>query len=311
MQVGAEACTALGADRRLLEPHAGRATSLGALRVVRALPVRGRRLVGPWCFLDRFGPLSFAEGSPMDVAPHPHTGLQTVTWLLSGEIAHDDSLGSAATARPGVVNVMTSGDGIAHTERTPRAHTGRLDGVQLWVALPEAARRGPASFESRADLPALALPGGEARVFSGALPGAVSPARHHSPLVGAEVEVGRGARVTVPLDPAFEHALYVLEGDCAFEGTPLDAGALWYLGTCRAEAPLSSREGARVLLLGGPPFPEPILMWWNFVARTPEEIAEARADWVSGRRFGEVRAYDGPRLDAPPLAQLARPGPVS
>lgn len=309
--VAAEPCTALGADRQRLESFAGREVKLGPLAVSRVLPVRDRRLVGPWCFLDRFGPTSFTEGRPMDVAPHPHIGLQTVTWLLEGEIVHDDSLRCEATARPGAVNVMTAGAGIAHAEQTPVENSGRLDGVQLWVALPEAERRGPASFEHLAEVPALELRGGLVHVFSGALGSARSRAPHYSDLVGAEVRVHAGETVTVPLEPSHEHAVLVLRGDAAFEGQPLADRLLYYLGTCRSEASFASRTGARVLLVGGPPFPERILMWWNFVARTPEEIAEARADWEARRRFGDVPAYRGPRLSAPALMRLARPEPMS
>ena len=142
----AEAVAAIGASSPRLESYPNRETTLGSLTIARALPVRDRRLVGPWCFLDRFGPLSFTEGKPMDVAPHPHMGLQTVTWLLDGEVRHDDSLGTESILRPRGVNVMTSGDAIAHAEQTPRGHTGRLNGVQLWVALPDAERKSAAGF---------------------------------------------------------------------------------------------------------------------------------------------------------------------
>src|SRR5688572_18619828 len=135
--VAAEACVAIGAHGQQLEAYPGRDVQIGDLRVLRALPVKGRRLIGPWCFLDRFGPLTFSAGAPMDVAPHPHMGLQTVTWLLDGEVVHDDSLQQEALLRPGGLNVMTSGDAIAHAERTPVENTGRLNGVQLWTALPE------------------------------------------------------------------------------------------------------------------------------------------------------------------------------
>src|SRR5688572_28524169 len=139
-QVAAEACTAVGAVQEQFEPYPVREVTVGPIRVQRALPLRGRRLIGPWCFLDRFGPLSFTEGTPMDVAPHPHMGLQTVTWLLDGEVVHDDSLRHEALLRPGGVNVMTSGHAIAHAERTPDNNSGRLNGVQLWAALPDRER---------------------------------------------------------------------------------------------------------------------------------------------------------------------------
>src|SRR5688572_30009452 len=142
-KVVAQTCTAAAADDQRIEPYPNRVTQLGTLSIFRALPLRGRRLVGPWCFLDRYGPLSFTEGKPMDVAPHPHIGLQTVTWLVQGEVAHKDSLGYESVLRPGGVNVMTSGFAIAHAEETPPDHSGRLEGVQLWVALRESRRHGP------------------------------------------------------------------------------------------------------------------------------------------------------------------------
>jgi redox-sensitive bicupin YhaK (pirin superfamily) len=309
--VAAEECVALGAGQRQLESYPNREVQLGALAVTRALPIRGRRLVGPWCFLDRFGPLTFSEGKPMDVAPHPHIGLQTVTWLHEGEVVHDDSLGSASILRPGGVNVMTSGAGIAHAEQTPREHTGRLNGVQLWTALTDAHRHGPAAFAHVAEVPAIERPAGIVQVFAGTIEGAGVAAPYSSPLLGADLRVHPGAALDVPLDPAFEHAVLVMSGDCAVDGERLAARVLYYLGTTRSTACFSSHAGGRVLLIGGPPFPETILMWWNFVARAPEEIAQARTDWEARRRFGEVLAYDGPRLAAPELARLARPNPIS
>jgi redox-sensitive bicupin YhaK (pirin superfamily) len=309
--VAAEECVALGAAARQLEAYPNRDLNLGALAITRALPIRDRRLVGPWCFLDRFGPLTFSEGKPMDVAPHPHIGLQTVTWLHEGEVVHDDSLGYASVLRPGGVNVMTSGGGIAHAEQTPREHSGRLNGVQLWTALPDGHRDMPAGFAHLDEVPALERPAGIVRIFAGELEGAASPAPYYSPLLGADVQVHRGHELVLPLDPAFEHAILVMSGDCALDGQPLAPRMLYYLGTARAQACVSSREGGRLLLIGGPPFPETILMWWNFVARTPDEITQARADWEEHRRFGEVKAYAGPRLAAPPLTRIARPNPVS
>jgi quercetin 2,3-dioxygenase len=247
----------------------------------------------------------------MDVAPHPHIGLQTVTWLHDGEVAHDDSLGSAAVLRPGGVNVMTSGDGISHAEQTPRDHSGRLNGVQLWTALPDAHRRGAAGFTHVSEVPAIDAPSGVIRVFAGAIQGAVSPAPYYSELLGADLQIHPLHSLALPLQREYEHAVLVLSGDCALDGQPLDHQMLYYLGTNRSEAAFSSRAGARVLLIGGPPFPETILMWWNFVARTADEIAQARADWEARQRFGEVRAYHGPRLDAPALTKFARPNPAS
>jgi redox-sensitive bicupin YhaK (pirin superfamily) len=310
-EVAAEECVALGAPGRQLESYPHRQVHLGNLPIARALPVRDRRLVGPWCFLDRFGPLTFSAGTPMDVAPHPHIGLQTVSWLLDGEVVHDDSLGFEALLRPGGVNVMTAGDGIAHAEQTPRHNTGRLNGVQLWVALPEAHRHTAAGFVHLDEVPAIESPGGLVQVFAGRIGAAASPVRSFSGLVGADLRVHPGATLDLPLAEDFEHAVLVLGGEAMLEGQRLDEGQLYYLGTTRSDVRFSSAGGGRLLLVGGPPFPERIVMWWNFVARTPEEIAEARNDWEERRRFGEVRAYEGPRLDAPELTRLARPNPIS
>ena len=309
--VAAEECIALGASQRRLESYPNREVNMGALAIARALPIRERRLVGPWCFLDRFGPLTFSEGKPMDVAPHPHIGLQTVTWLHEGEVVHDDSLGSESILRPGGVNVMTSGGGIAHAEQTPHDHSGRLNGVQLWTALPDAHRHAAPGFTHVAEAPAIERPAGIVQVFAGTLEGATAPAPYYSPLLGADVRVHPRERLAIPLEPTFEHAVLVMSGDCALDGEHLAERMLYYLGTTRSEASFSSHAGARVLLIGGPPFPETILMWWNFVARTAEEIAQARADWEERRRFGDVVAYNGPRLDAPSLARFARPNPIS
>jgi len=310
-EIGAEACAAAGAVRQQLEPHPVREVSVGAIRVQRALPLRERRLVGPWCFLDRFGPLTFTGGTPMDVAPHPHMGLQTVTWLQQGELVHHDSLLSEGNLRPGGVNIMTSGHAIAHAERTPKVNSGKLSGVQLWTALPERDRNGPASFQHVPEVPVLETPGGLVSVFSGSLGSATSPAAHFSPVVGADLQVHAHQTLTIPIERAHEHAVLILDGDCTLDKQPLAPGTLYYLGTQRTDLGFDSRDGARILLVGGLPFPETILMWWNFVARTPEEIRTAREDWEAHRRFGDVPAYQGPRLAAPELARLSQPNPVS
>jgi redox-sensitive bicupin YhaK (pirin superfamily) len=309
--VSAEECVALGATEQRLESYPNRELSLGSLAISRALPVKERRLVGPWCFLDRFGPLTFSEGKPMDVAPHPHIGLQTVTWLLEGVVVHDASLGFDSVLRPGGVNVMTSGAGIAHAEQTPRNNSGRLNGVQLWVALPDKTRHVAPGFVHANEVPTLESSGGQVRVFAGGVQGAISPAPYYSDLIGADLQLNPRGELDLALDPVYEHAVLVMSGDCAIDRQRLESRVLYYLGTTRSVANFSSSAGARVLLIGGLPFGETILMWWNFVARTPEEIAEARTDWEERRRFGEVLAYDGPRLSAPSLARFARPNPAS
>jgi redox-sensitive bicupin YhaK (pirin superfamily) len=284
-----------------------RTTDLGGLAVRRLLPRRPRRTVGAWCFLDLFGPARFGDGKPMDVAPHPHCGLQTVTWLLSGEAMHKDSLDSEAVARPGALNLMTSGRGIAHSEETPLVNSGRLHGIQLWVALPDAHRNDAPAFDHHAERPVVELGAAQAIVLLGDLGGVTAAARTFSPLLGAELRLPARTEVMVPLRADFEHALIPLDAPCDGEGERLAVDHLHYFEPGRSEIVLSAgTDPARVMLLGGAPFDEPILMWWNFVARTTEEIVAAREDWQAGRRFGEVRRYDGPRLDAPAFAG-ARP----
>jgi quercetin 2,3-dioxygenase len=274
-----------------MESHRARRTQLGPMTIWRALPVRARRMIGPWCFLDRYGPLSFTSQKPMDVAPHPHIGLQTISWLLDGEVLHRDSLGLEALVRPGGVNVMTAGAGIAHSEETPRENRGSLNGVQLWIALRDAERGTAPSFEHIPEVPRSEPRGGIVQTF-----------RAGDDILGADIEVHED-ELSLELNPAFEHGLFVLNSDL------LEPNTLHYLEPGQREITLAGPS--RVLLIGGPPFPEPILMWWNFVARTPEEIAEARAAWEEGRHFGEVRGYAGPRLPAPDLARLAAPNPAS
>jgi redox-sensitive bicupin YhaK (pirin superfamily) len=310
-QVAAAECEALGATAHEFETFPGRDLALAGLTVTRVLPVKGRRLVGPWCFLDRFGPTTFTDPSPMDIGAHPHIGLQTVTWLLDGELVHYDSLGHEAPLRPGGVNVMTSGAGIAHAERAPSAVAGRMNGVQLWVALPDRDRQASAAFQHIGEVPVSDTSGGIVQVFAGTSAGLSATASHYSPILGADVQVHPHATVTLPLDATFEHAVIVLSGDCSFEGQPLQERMLYYLGANRSEASFTSATGGGLLLVGGPPFPEKILMWWNFVARTPGEIADARADWEERRRFGDVRGYTGPRLAAPDLTRFATANPGS
>jgi redox-sensitive bicupin YhaK (pirin superfamily) len=298
----AEACVGEPSASPTLEALPGRLTDLGGLPLRRLLPRSQRRLVGPWCFLDSYGPLTFASGKPMDVAPHPHIGLQTVSWLLEGELIHNDSLGLQGTVRPGMLNLMTAGRGIAHSEETPPQNAGRLRGVQLWVALPGASRGTDPSFEQHRELPALVGEGGRATVILGQLGRERSPARAFSPLVGAEVAGEPGRRFVLPLDPDFEHAVVLLQGGCRLHGQALDVDTLYYLGLGRRELALEAEaQGHRLLLLGGAPLGETVLMWWNFVARSNEEILAAREDWEAGRRFGAVGAYAGPRLQAPPF----------
>ncbi len=306
----AELCVSEPAAKPTLQVLPGRLTDLGGLPIRRLLPRSQRRTVGPWCFLDSYGPVTFSSGRPMDVPPHPHIGLQTVSWLLEGDLHHMDSLGLEGPAGPGVLNLMTAGRGIAHAEETPTGNSGRLRGVQLWVALPNEARETAPAFEQHRSLPVVELEGGGATLIMGHLDGVRSPARTFSPLVAADLSGAAYGRLTLPLNPEYEHALVLLDGACRLDGQPLSIDTLYYLGCGRPELVLScDRDPARALLLGGAPFGETILMWWNFVARTTEEIVAAREDWEAGRRFGVVRAYKGRRLHAPPFVDRPVPRP--
>ncbi|MDE2345253.1 MAG: pirin family protein, partial [Gammaproteobacteria bacterium] len=268
----------------------------GGLSVQRALPLWQRRLVGAWCFADHFGPLNFRDRKIMDVAPHPHMGLQTVSWLFEGEVLHKDSLGFEALARPGGLNLMTAGRAIAHSEETPERNSGKLHGLQLWLALPEGERHRQPSFDHYPELPVLEPGGGRVHLFMGELAGQRSPARAFSPIVGAEIALGSNASMNLPLNPAWEHALFIIDGLVLLDGQPLSPGALHYLGTGRSVIEMRTTIPSRAALIGGPPFGEPVLIWWNFVARSADEIQMAREDWEQHRRFGEVRAYKGERL---------------
>ncbi|NJP94697.1 pirin family protein [Nonomuraea sp. FMUSA5-5] len=256
------------------------------MAVSRTLPGVHRRMIGAWCFVDAYGP----QRATMRVPPHPHTGLQTVSWLVAGEVLHRDSLGTLQEIRPGQLNLMTAGRGISHSEESPETV---LHGVQLWVALPEASRHVEPGFEHHPTLPALSGPGFEATVVMGTLGGVTSPATAYSPLVGAEIAVDGSCEV--PVNPAFEHGLLLLDGEVAEVGH----GPLIYLPPGRSGVRLSGR--GRVLLIGGQPFGEELVMWWNFVGRSHDEIADFRKEWMEGEAFGTVEGFDGAPLPAPIL----------
>jgi redox-sensitive bicupin YhaK (pirin superfamily) len=251
------------------------------------------------------GPVSVTETAGLDIGPHPHTGLHTVTWLMEGEALHRDSLGSEQLIRPGQLNLMTAGHGVAHSEEATGAYRGQLHGVQLWIAQPEATRHGPAAFEHHPELPRLEVGRSDVTILVGSFAGVRSPARADTPLVGADAVLRTGA-TDWPLETGFEHALLVLEGAVDGEGHPVDTGQLAYLGQGREALTLRTTGLARLLLLGGEPFPEPIVMWWNFVARTRAEVEEATRAWNARQpRFGVV-ASPLARIPAPPVPAALR-----
>ena len=302
MACGGRAAVAVEPVRQLLD---GRPVALGgprAMSVIRTLPNRGRRMVGAWCFIDYYGPDDITRSAGMQVAPHPHTGLQTVSWLVAGEVLHRDSVGSRQLVMPGQLNLMTAGHGISHSEESPADHSPVLHGVQLWTALPNRDRRVRPHFEHHPNLPVLTDTGVTVRVIVGELGEATSPAVVYSPLVGAEAVLEPGADTRVPLQSSWEYAALTLAGSVDVDGMALDPGPLLYLGSGRSDLPLRADTTGRLLLIGGEPFEEHILMWWNFVGRDHDDIATAREQWMrTDPRFGTVRGYPGDRLPAPAL----------
>ncbi len=293
------------------EPLEARDVLLGrTTHVRRLLPNKNRRMVGAWCFLDHYGPDDILASGGMWVPPHPHTGLQTVTWLFEGLGLHTDSLGSHQLIRPGQLNVMTAGHGICHAEVSPSEAPTYLHGVQLWVALPDAVRDTVAAdFTHLGELPTWSAPGVTVRVLTGTVAGETSPAPAHTPLVGAEVRLAPGASVTVPLERGFEHGVLVVEGTVRVAGVEVPRNAMSYLGLGRGELALEAASAAEtvLLLLGGAPFEEEIVMWWNFIGRSNEELVEQREAWNGSGlgfeppRYGVVRDFEGDRLLAPPM----------
>ncbi len=285
----------------VVEISPSREATVGTATVRRALPQRTRRTVGAWCFADHFGPTDpgNATSSPMAIGPHPHMGLQTVTWLLAGELVHQDSLGSEQSIRPGQLNLMTAGNGVAHAEEHPARNDMRMHGVQLWVAQPESTRHGAAAFEHHGELPQTDVGAGVATVLLGSYAGTTSPARTDTPIVGVDLTLAKGEH-ELPLALDFEHAFVVTEGALHIGDDVARPGVLTYLGQHRDHITVHVAEHTRALLLGGEPFPDRVMMWWNFVARTRDEVELATKEWNSeSERFGVVRSHLD-RIAAPP-----------
>jgi redox-sensitive bicupin YhaK (pirin superfamily) len=253
--------------------------------------------------------MEFAADVHAAVGPHPHIGLQTFTWLIEGEVVHRDSLGNEQLITPGQVNLMTAGVGIAHAEDSAPGRAGRLHAAQLWIALPEGERRRPPAFRNHPRLPLIETGGFSVRILAGSCLGQTSPAEVYSPLVGLDLTAAGAAELLLPLTAAFEHAALVLAGTASVAGEALSPGTLLYFAPGREELAVSTAAAARILLIGGTPFGEEILIWWNFVARTREEMAAATRDWNTGR-FGAVHGSPAPALVAPDVAGIGlRPSP--
>lgn len=311
-----EADPAAAEDRvSLLEPRLVPLGGPRAMTVQRTLPQRGRSLIGAWCFVDHYGPDDVAATSGMVVPPHPHTGLQTVSWLFAGEIEHRDSTGAHAMVRPGELNLMTAGSGIQHSEVSTEATT-ILHGVQLWTALPEAHRHRTPEFE-RFVPDVFDHEGASVSVFLGSLLGHTSTASAFTPIVGAQFDLPANTSITVPVDSGFEHGVLVDTGTVSLDGCEVPSAHIGYRAPGATQLTISSgTEPARALLLGGEPFGESIIMWWNFIGRSHDEIVDFRAQWMSDvidegdleGLFGTVDGYDGRPLPAPtlPLGRLRK-----
>ncbi|MEX2293503.1 MAG: pirin family protein [Acidimicrobiales bacterium] len=290
-----------------IEIGESRSADVGGLPVRRALPRHGRRTVGAWCFADHMGPSS-GDGPALNIGPHPHVGLQTVTWLFEGEVLHRDSLGSEQPIRPGQLNLMTAGHGVSHSEETTGGSGARAHGVQLWVAQPSTTRDGAATFEHHTQLPVAELRGCRITIMVGSLVGERSPARADTDHLGAELALQRGT-TTIEIDPGHEHALVVTTGLVRIGTSTIAPGNLAYIALGRDELHLAVDGPSTALLLGGSPFPEPITMWWNYVARSTNEITDAHADWTarSGRYGTVASSLDPIDVGPPPWARSPNP----
>lgn len=259
---------------------------LGDFEVRRVLPSRHRRMVGPFIFVDEFGPAVLPEGSGMGVRPHPHINLATVTYLFEGAIDHRDSLGTFQKIRPGAVNLMTAGRGIVHSERSPadqRAGKSPMFGMQTWLALPDGQEEIEPAFESVGadDLPMIEDGGAKARIIMGSLWGQTAPTTCHADTIYADILLY--ADGAIPIDAeADERAVMLVDGDGALDGVPLERYVLYVIAP-GAKVTLASQSGGRAMLLGGEAFASERHVWWNFVSSSKDRIEQAKQDWFEGR----------------------------
>ena len=287
---------------QLLEPRLVELTPRSGISIERTLPHRKIRTIGAWCFVDAYGPTN--QEKAMQVAAHPHTGLQTVTWLFSGEVEHRDSLGSIQTIKPGELNLMTAGSGISHSELSINTKTD-LHGVQLWIVLSNQARNQPPSFHHYQDLPGFKLEHIHAKVFVGEFGGVESTANVYSELVGAELNFLSNGSESFKLKKTFEYGLLVISGEIFVFDEVVPKGNLLYICPGQEAIEITGEEGARIIFLGGEPFSEAIVMWWNFIGRSHAEIAQMRLDWEErNSRFGQFTDAIGGRIPAPPMPAL-------
>lgn len=309
----------------LMEIVTSRDVPLGGIRAMtvrRTIPHRSRSMVGAWCFADHYGPDDVTAGAGMQVAPHPHTALQTVTWLFAGEIEHRDSLGTVQTVRPGELNLMTAGHGISHSEGSTPERPPALHGVQLWTALPADSGGVAPHFEhlGKDVLPRFGRGDAQITLLAGEMFGYRAPTKTYSPLMGAEIVLPSGGEVRLELNPQFEYGVLADTAGIQVHGAHLERSQLAYMPPGQSTVTFSSPAPGRFMLLGGEPFNEDIVMWWNFIGRSHDEVVAARDEWMAAvnqygadgqpltgvdpTRFGLVHGYpDGP-IPAPPLPQV-------
>lgn len=281
----------------------------------RALPTAQKRTIGAWCFLDHAGPVHFTPGKGLDVGPHPHTGLQTFTWMLQGEIMHTDSLGYKQLITPHQVNLMTAGKGISHTEVSPPMFEGMMESVQFWIAQPESTRHGASAFKHYPDIPKAQKDGLDIYVLVGDLLGVTSPVEVATPLMGADIQAKQSTKATLALKKEFEYGVLLLHGQAKINGEVIDDQHLTYFAPGSEQIEIETlEENTHLILIGGQPFEAPIIIWWNLVAREQKEIEEAVAQWIAqdktndkagnaaeSSRFGYIFDYTGDRLMPPEI----------
>lgn len=286
-----------------VERIAARKGNLGeGMDIARALPTKARRMVGAWCFLDHLGPIAFEAGAGLHVGAHPHTRLQTFTWMIEGEIMHRDSLGSEQVLRAGQVNLMTAGYGISHTEDSVREGE-RLHAAQLWIALPDAVADQPPAFMHYAQVPQWQAQGCAWSLMAGSYGSHTAPTQLYSPLLGLEVLSSAAAAVQLDLHTDFEYGLLALTGGFALESQVFAQDELAYLPPGRKQLDVVLEPGTRLLVVGGAPFTDDVTIWWNFLGKDLHAIRGYRAQWESeDARFGSVPEGGHRRLVAPPLA---------
>lgn len=271
------------------------------MKIRRLLPHREQRMIGAWCFFDHAGPADVSQGRGLRVAPHPHTGLQTFSWMMDGEILHRDSLGYQQVLRKGEVNLMTAGCGISHSEESPVERSSLLQLAQFWIALPKEKGQMQPDFAHYDDLPCIRQHNATITLLAGDLLGQTSPVAVYSPLLGVDITTEGQTELVLPLNPGFEHGVAVLTGKAKVDGYELAPGNLLYMSTGISNLDIDIKEASQIVLLGGEPFEEEIRLYWNFVARSKDEIQGYIKLWHETEYFGKVEGYDGEPTRSPEL----------